>query len=138
MCRHEPVSLTLIMVTNLSIIILCSCPASSRTFSTEFPTMKDDLPFEFEVLDQISDTVHSEYKSLTNWSDKTVGSFGRSAQATFLLSRTIASMKIDDLKARHAVSSDIDTQLQQFLSIVLEQGGNICGPYCGAVAITLK
>lgn len=100
--------------------------------------MKDDLPSEYEVLDQNPDTIHSEYKSLANWSNKTVGNFGRSAQATVLLSRTIASMKIDDLKARHAVSSDIDTQLQQFLSIVLEQAGGICGPYCGAVAITLK
>lgn len=100
--------------------------------------MKDDLPSEYEVLEQTPDTIHSEYRSLANWSNKTVGSFGRSAQATFLLSRTIVSMKIDDLKARHSVSLDIDAQLQQLLSIVLKQGGGICGPYCGAVAITLK
>ena len=100
--------------------------------------MTDDLPFEYEVLDQTPDNIHSEYKSLTDWSNKTVGSFGRSAQATFLLSRTIVSMKIDDLKARHSVLSDIDAQLQQLLSIVLKQAGGIWGPYCGAVAITLK
>ena len=100
--------------------------------------MKDDLPSEYEVLDQTPDTIHSEYKSLADWSNKTVGGFGRSAQATFLLSRTIVSMKIDDLKARHSVLSDIDAQLKQLLSIVLKQGGGICGPYCGAVAITLK
>ena len=100
--------------------------------------MKDDLPFEYEVLDQSPDTFHSDYKSLANWSNKTVGSFGRSAQATSLLSRTIVSMKIDDLKARHSVLSDIDAQLQHLLSIVLKQGGGTCGPYCGAVAITLK
>ena len=100
--------------------------------------MKDELPSEYEVLDQNPDTIHSEYKSLANWSNKNVGSFGRSAQATFLLSRTIASMKIDDLKARHSVLSDIDAEFQQLLSIVLKQGGAICGPYCGAVAIILK
>ena len=100
--------------------------------------MEDDLPYEYEVLDQTPDLIQAEYNSLANLSNKTVGSFGRSAQATFLLSRTIVSMKIDDLKARHAVSSGIDAQLQQFLSIVLKQGGGICGPYCGAVALTLK
>ena len=100
--------------------------------------MKDDLPSEYEVLDQNPDTLHSEHKSLADWSINTVGSFGRVAQATFLLSRTIESMKIDDLKARYLVLSDIDAQLQQLLSILLKQGGGICGPYCGAVAITLK
>ena len=100
--------------------------------------MKDDLPSEYEVLDQTPDTIHSEYKSLADWSNKIVGSFGRSAQATFLLSRTIESMKIDELKVRHSVLSDIDAQLQQLLSILLKQGGGTCGPYCGAVAITLK
>lgn len=100
--------------------------------------MTDDLPAEYEVLDQTPDTNYSEYKSLASSSNKTVGSFGRSAQATFLLSRTIVSMKIDDLKARHSVLSDIDVRLRQLLSIVLMQGGGICGPYCGAIAIILK
>ena len=119
-------------------IIAYSCSAFNQPFSSDFPIIKDDLPSEFEVLDQTPDTIHSEYESLANWNNHTVGSFGRSAQATFLFSRTIASMKIEDLQARHAVSSDIDTQLQQLLSLVLEQGGGICGPYCGAIAICLK
>ena len=100
--------------------------------------MRDDLPSEYEVLDEIPDTIHSRNKPLADWSNKTIGSFGRSAQATFLLSRTIGSMKINDLKARHSVLSDIDAQLQQLLSIGLKQGGAICGPYCGAIAIILK
>ena len=117
---------------------MCSCSAFSQPFSTEFSSMKDDLPSEYEVLDQTHDTIDSEYKSLADSSNKIVGSFGRSAQATFLLSRTIESMKIDELKVRHSVLSDIDAQLQLLLSILLKQGGGICGPYCGAVAITLK
>ena len=126
------------MLTYLIIIIVCSCSAFSQPISTEFPSMEDDLPSEYEVLDQTPDTIHSDYKSLANWNNKTIGGFGRSAQATFLLSRTIVSMKIDDLKARLAVSSDIDDQLRQLLSILLKQGGGICGPYCAAIAITLK
>ena len=126
------------MLTYNSMIIVCSCSGFSQPFTTEFPGMKDELPSEYEVLDQTPDTIHSEYKSLADFSNKTVGNFGRLAQATFLLSRTIVGMKIDDLKARHSVLSDIDAQLQQLLSIILEQGGATCGPYCGAVAITLK
>ena len=126
------------MLTYLVIIIVCSCLPFSQPFSTEFPNMKDDLPSEYEFLDRTPDTIHSEYKTLADWSNKTVGGFGRSAQAAFLLSRTIESMKIGGLKARHSVLSDIDAQLQQLLSILLKQGGGICGPFCGAVAITLK
>ena len=71
------------MLTYLIIIIVYNCSAFSQPFSTEVPSMEDDLPTEYEVLDQTPDIIHSEYKSLANWSNVTVGSFGRSAQATF-------------------------------------------------------
>jgi hypothetical protein len=44
-----------------------------------------------------------------------VGSFGRLAQAAYLLSRAIEATKIDDPEDRSKTLSDLDSDLQQLL-----------------------
>ena len=100
--------------------------------------MEEDLPSEPEYLDRNPVTVYSEHQPLADWNNESIGSFGRSAQATYLLSRVFESMKIDDPKIRQEMLSTIDVNLQQLLGIVMKQCRGTWSPYCGSNAIIIK
>ena len=125
------------MLTYFIRVIACNWSTFGQPFLTEVPSIEDDLPLESESLDRTPETIYSEHQPLAHRSKESIGSFGRSAQATFLLSRTIESMNINDLDARHEASLALDGHLRHLLSIILEQVGGVWGPYCGAVAITI-
>lgn len=126
------------MLTSLFRVIASNLSAFDQPFLTAIPSIVDDLPSEFEFLDRASDHISSEHQPLAVWDKENVGNFGRLAQATYLLSRTIETTKTDDPEERQKLSSDIDFHLQQLLGVVMEQGGGIWGPFCGAIAIIIK
>lgn len=67
-----------------------------------------------------------------------VGSFGREAQAAYLLDRVLSAIKIADIEVKQAELSRIDGELQSFLSIVMDQCGGTWGLYCGSIAIIIR
>lgn len=102
--------------------------------------MEHELPSELEVLDPNPgiDINYTRPQTLASWNNESVRSFGREAQATYLLTHVLESMKIGDPKARHEALSNIDADLQQFLSFVMKQVGGSWGFCCGAVATFIK
>jgi hypothetical protein len=126
------------MLTYLIRVIASNLSAFDQPFLTAIPSIENDLPSEFEFLDRTPDNVSSEYQPISVGNKDNVGSFGRLAQATYLLSRAIEATKIDDPEDRSKTLSDLDSDLQQLLGIVMQHGGGTWGPFCGAIAIIIK
>jgi hypothetical protein len=67
-----------------------------------------------------------------------VGTFGRHAQAAYLLDRVMLAVDVDILDERGWVELyKLHDTLQLLLSTIMEQVGGRWGVYCGATALTI-
>ena len=102
--------------------------------------MDDRLPSETELLDRNEPADIKPMMSLPvsalNFGG--IGSFGRQAQAAYLLDQLLTTTKIADIEVKQAELSRIDGDLQSFLSIVMDQCRGTWGLYCGSIAITIR
>jgi hypothetical protein len=111
-----------------------------RPFATDSPNKNSYLPSESENLD-LHDRGDSkgpikQFVSATSLCG--VGTFGREAQATFLLGHVlevVKAVRFDDATQIEVLR--IDGELQVFLSTVMEQCAGTWGKYCGALSMCI-
>ena len=118
----------------------CEITSQCQPFATEFPSMGDHLPSEIELLDRnesadIKPMMSLPVSALTSGG---IGSFGRQAQAAYLLDQLLTAIKIIDIEVKQAELFRIDGELQSFLSIVINQCRGTWGLYCGSIAMTIR
>lgn len=107
---------------------------------TVVPGTKARLPSEPEALAQpntpeLSSRPNPTVSSLTS---EGVGGFGRAAQAALLLDQVLKSFQNPNLDDRLVHLDGLDTALQTFLTVVLEQSHGEPGPFCGAIALAIR
>lgn len=73
-----------------------------------------------------------------SYAKRGVGSFGREAQAAYLLHRVFQIMNIDDPEIIQKSAAELDKDLQKFAGIVMKQAGGVWGFYCGVNAMAIK
>jgi hypothetical protein len=67
-----------------------------------------------------------------------VGAFGRAAQAAWLLDQVLKGFEIPSLGSRLIQLRNLDTALQTFLGVVMQQCDGKGGIFCEAIAITIR
>lgn len=111
-----------------------NCVLEGRPLATRSPDTHDILPVEDLDDDTIDPQLLIPRHLASDTSAMGLGTFAREAQATYLLDQVLQITKIKELSLIHfAELSRLDTELQQFLSIVMQQCGGVWGIYCGAI-----
>ena len=113
---------------------------NGRPLATRYIRGNDFLPLEREDLDEgaeiIPEPMFRNFVSAITLPD--VGTFGRHAQAAYLLDRVLLAVDADDLnETRWAELYNLDHILQPLLSTIMEQAGGRWGIYCGATALVM-
>jgi hypothetical protein len=111
-----------------------------RPLATRYIRDDDFLPIELHDLDEGAgnpvDSMFRNHVSAIALPD--VGTFGRHAQAAYLLDRVLPAVNVDVIDhskwAAELISSAHDT-LERLLSTVMGQAGGRWGVYCGATAM---
>lgn len=121
-------------------MIGCEPQMYGRPLATRYIRDSDYLPLELEDLDEgFDDTIELEpryFVSATTLPD--VGTFGRHAQAAYLLDRVLLVVDADKLdEARWAELYKLDHTLQPLLGSIMEQVGGRWGVYWGATAMVI-
>jgi hypothetical protein len=118
----------------------CEPQVSGRPLATRYIRENNYLPLESGDLDDpnmdLVEPIFRHLASTTTLAD--VGTFGREAQATYLLDRVLVAVdgdEIDDSKLVEIFA--LDALLQPFLSMVMEQVGGRWGFYCGANSMAI-
>lgn len=107
---------------------------------TVVPGANARLPSEPEALAQ-ADTPGLGRKpniTVSSLTSEGVGGFGRAAQAALLLDRVLRSFQISSLDDRLIHLDGLDTALQTFLTVVLQQSHGEPGPFCGAISLAIR
>ena len=113
---------------------------NGRPLATRYIREDDCMPLEVGDLDestgQPTESILRYFVSATMLPD--VGTFGRHAQAAYLLDRVLLAVDIDELdEARWAELYNLDHTLQPLLGSVMEQVGGRWGAYCNATAMVI-
>jgi hypothetical protein len=118
----------------------CEITTPNQPFATEFPDINGSLPSEADVLDRKSGTNFRPIigLSVTSFIASNIGGFGRHAQAAYLLDQVLKTIKMPDLDGMHTELSRIDSEMQLFLGVVMEQSCGTWAPYCAAISITIR
>jgi len=98
------------------------------------------LPLESSCLDHnMKNTTDVPYRYfVSSISVPGVGTFGREAQAVWLLDRVLVAIDVEVLnESAFSELHRLDDMLQPFLSMILEQAGGGWGEYCSAIALTI-
>jgi hypothetical protein len=121
-------------------IIGCEPQMNGRPLATRYIRDDDYMPVELEDLDDgfgdITESVPRYFVSATALPG--VGTFGRHAQAAYLLDRVLLAVDVDELDdTRWSELCILDHTLQPLLSTIMEQVGGRWGVYCGATAMVI-
>jgi hypothetical protein len=111
-----------------------------RPLATRYIRDDDYLPLESDDLDEstadILDPTFRYFVSATSLPG--VGSFGRQAQATYLLDKVLQRVDVEALdETTWWELYHLDRELQALLSIIMEQASGKWGVYCGATSMTI-
>lgn len=114
---------------------------NGRPLATRYIRDDDFLPLEREDLDEgagnSAEPIFRNFVSATTLLD--VGTFGRHAQAAYLLDRVLLAVDAHEFdEARWAELYNLDHTLQPLLSTIMEQVGGRWGVYCGATALVIR
>lgn len=118
----------------------CEPQINGRPLATRFIQEDEYLPLESEDLDHKingAEPIFRYFVSATSL--PSVGTFGREAQAAYLLDRVLVAVDVGDEVdgAKWEELYALDNMLQPFLSTLMEQVGGRWGFYCGATAKTI-
>lgn len=113
---------------------------NGRPLATRYIRDDDYMPLEGKDLDEgvgyTAEPVLRYFVSATTLPG--VGTFGRYAQAAYLLDRVLLTVDADDLdETRWSELYNLDHTLQPLLSTIMEQVGGRWGVYCGATAMVI-
>ncbi|KAH6617167.1 hypothetical protein F5144DRAFT_585644 [Chaetomium tenue] len=123
--------------------IFCDVTVPEQPLLAVIPSANARLPSEPAALTQAGApgpcprsniTVSSE----TSLMSEGVGGFGRAAQAALLLDRVLRSFQISSLDDRLVHLDGLDSALQTFLTVVLQQSHGEPGPFCAAISLALR
>jgi hypothetical protein len=78
------------------------------------------------------------YTSVSHLTSVDVESFGRAAQATWLLDQVIRAFDIPDINNQLFQLQGLDTAIQSFLVALMQQSSVGRDKYCEAIAITIR
>jgi hypothetical protein len=78
------------------------------------------------------------YMSVSHLASANVESFGRAAQAAWLLDQVIKAFDIPDIHNQLFQLQGLDTALQSFLVALMQQSSAGQYKYCEAIAITIR
>jgi hypothetical protein len=116
----------------------CDPRMKGRPLATRYIRDVDYIPLEAEDLDEgAGESISSPYRyyvSATSLND--VGPFGRKAQAAYLLDKVSLAIEADELDP--VVWTDftsLNVNLQEFLTIVMDQNLVRSRTYCGPVSL---
>jgi hypothetical protein len=113
---------------------------SDQPLLTAFPGAGTRLPLETQILDQL-DILDPE--SLLNiavscLTSPEVGGFGRKAQATCLLDQVLKSFDTADIDCRLLLLDRLNTNIQNFLSLLMPHCQEQPGAFCASVNIAIR
>ena len=130
----------MIVFSDRSRAIGCDPMMNGRPLATRYIRNDDFLPLEMEGLDEnagiASEPLCHNYVSETTLPD--IGSFGRHAQAAYLLDTVLLAVDAEILdETRWSQIYTLHYTLQTLLSTIMEQVGGRWGAYCGATSLTV-
>lgn len=116
---------------------------SEQPLLTVVPSAEARLPSEPEALSaeatnapELSVRSNITASALTS---EEVGGYGRAAQAALLLDQVLRSFQTSHLDDRLVQLDGLDTALQTFLTVVMQQShGNPGSSFCGAIALAIR
>ncbi|CAM1505815.1 Fc.00g114520.m01.CDS01 [Cosmosporella sp. VM-42] len=119
-------------------IFFCEVAVKEQPLISAFPTKDSRLPTESKVLEQsnFQGLESVPYVSVSNLSSANVGSFGRAAQASWILDQVLQGIEIPGLGAKLTLLRGLDTDLHIFLGAVMQHGNR--GAFCEAIAIAIR
>lgn len=113
---------------------------SDQPLLTVFPGGDARLPIEPEVLDQLDilDPQSLPNIPLSCLTSPKVRGFGRTAQASCLLDQVLKCFETPDIDSRLLQLDRIDTNIQEFLSLVMPQCPGQLGIFCASINIAIR
>ena len=109
-----------------------------QALAARFPGDDSLLPWDLNV-DEADDAQVSSAERLSSVNCANVSSFGRQAQAAYLLDRVLSVYHgLDRIQNSAVGMSDLDRELQSFLDRVMGDGHTAHMHRAGAVAITVR
>jgi hypothetical protein len=114
----------------------------SETELTEFPLTtsapdeSDPLPFEVHGLECVERSKSND--QIAPLTSEEAGCLGRAAQAVYLLDQVMQAIKITSVDSRISRLIDLDSQLQQLLSVTMNKCHGKLGAHCGAVGTSIR
>jgi hypothetical protein len=113
---------------------------NGRPLATRYIRDDDYMPLEGKDLDEdVGDTAEPFLRYFVSATTLPgVGTFGRHAQAAYLLDRALLAVDADELdETRWSELYILDHTLQPLLGTIMEQVGGRWGVYCGATAMVI-
>jgi hypothetical protein len=118
----------------------CEVETGGRPLATRYIRKDDYMPLESEDLEEtVQYMAHPTFRYYVSATAlPNIGSFGRQAQAAYLLDRVLLVTDTEVLdEARWAELSNLDQALQELLGTVMEQVAGRLEVYCGATALAI-
>ncbi|KAI8633679.1 hypothetical protein F5Y19DRAFT_470921 [Xylariaceae sp. FL1651] len=121
-------------------MMICEVAVPDQPLVTIFPGETSQLPIEPDVMDQrdIFNPGPISTVLLSSFFTVNVGGFGRAAQAASLLDQVLKAISMLDLKGRLVHLDSLDSTLQSFLTVIMQQRDGNWGVYCGAIALAIR
>lgn len=120
--------------------IFCDIAVTEQPLVTIIPAGDAHLPVELSIMER-SDFQGVEsvpYVSVSYLSSVHVESFGRAAQAAWLLDQVIKAFDISIIDTRLFQLQGLDSSLQSFLAALMQQCNGGRKIFCEAIAITIR
>ncbi|KAB5545743.1 hypothetical protein GE09DRAFT_1132274 [Coniochaeta sp. 2T2.1] len=121
-------------------MIYCDVTVSEQPLITTFPKYDVRLPTEPYLLERSSDTSGEPGSplSVSCLFEEDIGSFGRSAQAAWLVDRVFQSFSVPDWDTRLAQLHALDGEIQAFLTMLIHPKYTGRGPACTTIAMGIR
>ncbi|KAB5547374.1 hypothetical protein GE09DRAFT_1131071 [Coniochaeta sp. 2T2.1] len=121
-------------------MIYCDVAVSEQPLITTFPKHDVRLPTEPYLLEQSSDPSRESVSplSVSCLLEEDIASFGRSAQAAWLVDRVFRSFIVPDWETRLAQLHTLDGEIQAFLAMLIHPKYTGRGPACTTIAMGIR
>jgi hypothetical protein len=128
------------LLTGCDSTIFCEVTVPEQPLLTVVPGANARLPSEPEALAQVNgpDLGLRPNFTVSSPTSEEVGGFGRAAQAALLLDQVLRSFQTSSLDDRLVQLEGLDTALQTFLAVVMQQGHDKPSSFCGAIALAIR
>ncbi|KAJ5496665.1 hypothetical protein N7463_008652 [Penicillium fimorum] len=118
---------------------LCELAIVNQPLGSMMPARDDRLPLEPAILDQRNPaTALTSGVAIQALNSSQVGSFGRAAQAAWLLDGVLQALSMADPDQKHAHLTECNRTLQSFLAVIMQQHGGNYGMLCVPIALTIR